>query len=144
MARIKLDLPERFVFATDIPIYVSYINYGAHLGNDAALSLLQEARLRFLLAHGYTELDVEGRGIIIADAAIVYRAEAFYGETMVVEIALADFNAYGFDMFYRMAHKERGTEIVRAKTGIVFFDYAARRPVTVPEGFRRRWDSAEL
>jgi acyl-CoA thioester hydrolase len=139
MAPVKLELPEQFVYSTELPIYISYINYGAHLGNDAVLALLQEARLRFLVAHGYTELNIEGRGIIIADAVVVYRAEAFHGEMMRIDIALADFNRYGFDMFYRMTNQASGAEIVRAKTGIVFFDYTSRRPTPVPAPFRARW-----
>ena len=31
-----------------------------------------------------------------------------------------------------------GREVARGKTGIVFFDYAIRRPAPVPEGFRQR------
>jgi hypothetical protein len=30
---------------------------------------------------GYSELDVEGVGIIMADAAVMYRAEAFHGDS---------------------------------------------------------------
>jgi hypothetical protein len=44
------------------------INYGGHLGNDAVLSLVHEARVRFLKQQGYTENNIEGAGIIMADA----------------------------------------------------------------------------
>ena len=46
MARVEIELPEQFPFATEIPIRISDINYGNHLGNDAVLSLAQEARVR--------------------------------------------------------------------------------------------------
>lgn len=139
MARVKLDLPEHFVYTTDIPVYISYVNYGGHLGHDALLSLLHEARVRFLRAHGYHELDIEGRGLIIADAVIVYKSEAFHGDTLVVEIALADFTRYGCDICYKVSKQGEGVEVARAKTGIVFFDYQARRPTDVPESFRQRF-----
>ena len=69
MPRIKIELPERFSFSTEIPIYINHINYGNHLDNSALISLVSEARVRFFKALGYTELDVEGCGIVVADVA---------------------------------------------------------------------------
>jgi len=75
MARIKIELPGKFIFKTEITIRVSDLNYGGHLGNDSVLSICHEARLRFLKHLGYSELDVEGSGIIMSDAAIQYKGE---------------------------------------------------------------------
>jgi acyl-CoA thioesterase FadM len=57
MARIKLQLPQQFIFSTLIPVRITDINYGNHVGNDAILSLLHEARMQFLNKAGYTELE---------------------------------------------------------------------------------------
>lgn len=138
MARVKLALPDQFVFTTEIAVHISYINYGGHLGNDAVLSLLHEARVRFFHSLGYSELDIEGRGIVIADAIVVYLSEAFHEDLLVVSIAVTNFHAAGCDIYYQIVNKATGKEVARAKTGIVFFDYQARRPVRVPEAFRRR------
>ncbi len=135
MARVKLELPDRFVFRTELEVRVGDINYGNHLGNDALLGLLHEARIRLLAAYGQTELDCCGASLIMADCAIVYRSEAFLGETLAVDIALGDFNRHGCDVVYRVTEKASGREVARAKTGIVFFDYAARRIRPVPEAF---------
>jgi 4-hydroxybenzoyl-CoA thioesterase len=59
------------------------------------LTLVSEALVRFFKSFGYTELNVEGVGIIAADAAVQYRSEAFYGETMVIEMTADDFSKYG-------------------------------------------------
>lgn len=135
MPRIKIDLPERFLFSTDLPIYIGHINYGHHLDNSQMLSLVSEARVRFFKSLGYTELDVEGVGIIVADVAAQYRAEAFHGETMVVEMSADDFNKYGCDLVWRLSDQASGREIARGKHGIMFFDYAARKASTVPPAF---------
>ncbi len=142
MARIRIELPERFTFSTDIPLLVSHINYGNHLDNAQLLGIVSEARVRFLKSMGYGELDVEGLGIIVADAALQYRSEAFHGETMRVEMGVADFHEHGCDLVWRMAEAASGREVARGKTGIVFFDYGERRKVAVPEGFRRRFAAA--
>ena len=74
MARIELNLPENFSFSTDVRVRVSDINYGNHLGNDALLSLVHEARLQFLQSRGFSELDIDGCGLILTDAVIVYKS----------------------------------------------------------------------
>ena len=53
MPRIKLELPEKLVFSTEIPVRITDINYGGHLGNDSILSIVQEARVRFLNEYKY-------------------------------------------------------------------------------------------
>ena len=135
MARVKIELPEKFIFKTEIPIRINDINYGGHLGNDAVLSIAHEARLRFLKQHNFTELNVEGKGIIMIDAAIQYKTEGFYGDIILVEIAVTDITGVGCDFVYRCTNKNTGTVIAIVKTGIVFFDYDKKKVVSVPEKF---------
>lgn len=137
MARVELELPERFIFSTELVVRASEINSAGHLGNDALLSLLQEARIRLFEAHGFDEQDVDGLGIIIADALVVYASEAFRGDRLRVEIALRDFNRYGCDIVYLATNRASGREVARAKNGFVFFDYEARKVSPIPETFRQ-------
>jgi len=46
MARIKIEIPDKFIYKTEIPIRITDINYGGHLGNDSLLSIIHEARVR--------------------------------------------------------------------------------------------------
>ena len=138
MARVQIDLPERFSFTTEIALYLSHMNYTGHLDNALLLTLVSEARARYFSWLGYSEMNVEGVGIVVADAAVQYRSEAFHGETMVVRTAAADFNKYGCDLLWRMDDKASGREVARGKTGIVFFDYAASKVAPLPDSFRRR------
>ncbi|GBG03599.1 thioesterase [Azospira sp. I13] len=135
MARIQIDLPEQFRFSTEIPLYIGHINYGGHLDNALLLSLVSEARVRFFKSLGYSELDVEGVGIVVADAAVQYKAEAFHGETMVIAMTPVDFNKYGCDLVWRMTDQASGREVARGKTGILFFDYGPRKVAPVPAVF---------
>jgi len=135
MARVKIELPDKFIFKTEIPIRINDINYGGHLGNDAVLSIAHEARLRFLKHHNFTELDVAGAGTIMVDAAVQYKAEAFYGDIILVEIAVTDITRVGCDFVYRCTNKNTGTVIAILKTGIVFYDYEKKKVVSVPKRF---------
>ncbi len=137
MSRIKLELPEpqKFIFTTDITPRISDINYGNHLGHDRLITLLHEVRLRFLAQHGFSEIDVAGNSIIMADLAIVYKAEVTYGECLTVDIALLDQSRVGCTFFYLVRKKRDQKEVARATTGIVFFDYQKKKVARIPPEF---------
>lgn len=137
MPRAVIHLPDRFVFTTTLRVRIGDINYGNHLGNDSLLLLLQEARLRFLQQYGFTEKDVGGCGIIMADAVIIYKSQSFYGDRLQFEITAADFSSRACDLIYHVTREETGQEIARAKTRIAFFDYQAQKTTVVPTVFRR-------
>jgi len=136
MARIQINFPEKKFFSTEISIRITDLNYGGHLGNDTMLSLLHEARVRFLKHFDYSEMNIEGVGIIMADAAVQFKAEAFYGESLKIEIAADEFTRAAFDLFYRVSSSERVVAI--AKTGIVFYDYDKKKVVSMPEKFHKK------
>lgn len=137
MPRIQLDLPEKFLFETEIPVRVSDINYGGHVGNDSILTLMQEARVVFYRSLGLKdEVSIEGSvGQIVTDAAVQYKSESFLGDVLLIKIGIADFNKYGFDVYYLLTNKATGKEVARGKTGIVCFDYKKKKVATVPATF---------
>ncbi|MDF2181456.1 thioesterase family protein [Neptuniibacter sp. CAU 1671] len=138
MARIKLEMPKHFTFSTTLAVRISDINYGGHLSNDAILSMIHEARIRFLAQYQYTEMDIEGSSLIMSDSAIVYRSEGFHGDQIQIDVGVQDFNKYGCDFYYLLSNKATAVEVAQAKTGIVFFDYSTRKVRPVPEAFKAR------
>jgi acyl-CoA thioesterase FadM len=135
VARIELNLPDDFSFSIDVRVRISDINYGNHLGNDALLSLVHEARLQFLQSRGFSELDIDGCGLILTDAVILYKSQGFHGDLLSILAAVGDFNKYGCDFFFKVIQKNSGKEVARAKTGIVFFDYNRQKMAPVPSTF---------
>jgi acyl-CoA thioester hydrolase len=138
MARVTIDLPEQFPFSTDISVRISDINYNNHLGHDSLIALIHEARVRFLNAHGFAELDIDGFGLVMTDLVVLYKAEAFYGEILTIEVGVQDFTKYGCGFVYRVTDKETGKEVARAKTGVLIYDYKSRKVVGVPERFKSK------
>jgi acyl-CoA thioester hydrolase len=135
MSRIKIEFPEKFIYSTEIPIRISDINYGGHLGNDSVLSIAHEARIRFFNEHRFKEKDVAGAGIIMVDAAVQYNAEGFYGDDIIIEVGVKDISKTGCDIVYQLTNKKTARVIAIVKTGIVFFDYKKRKVVPIPEEF---------
>ncbi len=136
MGKIKLELPETFEFHTEIPVRITDLNYGGHLGNDSVLTLIHEARVRFLKNYGYSEMDVCGAGLIQADTVIVYKQEVYYGTRIDFAVTVGDFSNAACDFYYLLTDTDTGNEIARAKTRIAFFDYTLRKKLPVPEAFR--------
>lgn len=132
MARVKVALPAAFLFTATLPVRITDLNYGAHLGNDALLGLLHEARVQLLAHLGLAEYDPATKlGFIMADVAVEYKAEAFHGDVLGIEMGLADQHKYGFDIGY-LVRNQRGQEVARAKTGLLAFDYTTRKLRALP------------
>lgn len=139
MARVKVALPDTFLLTVEIPIRITDLNYGAHLGNDALLGILHEARVQLLAQCGLTEFDAATRlGFIMADVAIEYRGEGFHGDVLRIRLAVSDVHKYGFEVVYDVKN-QTGREIARAKTGLLAFDYNTRKLRGLPPGVAGRF-----
>lgn len=129
-----LQFPDTLSFTTTLPVRITDINYGNHVGNDAVLGLLHEARLRFLAEFGFSELDAGGAGLIMRDVVVQYKRQMKYGDSVEVSVAAVEAGRAGFDLFYRMQLEEQVA--VEARTGMLFFDYERERPARMPEAFK--------
>jgi acyl-CoA thioester hydrolase len=138
MSRIEINLPEKFLFSTEVPIRISDINRGRHLAFHMVLSFTEEARTRFWKFLGYSEENMNDVALIVSDAGIIYKKQGFYGQTLKIEVGLADFHTKGCDMIFRMSNLETGEEMFRAKTGMLFFNYQQQKVVSIPDDFKRR------
>ena len=92
--------------------------------------------MRFLRDYDFSESAIDGVGLIMTDLVVQYKAEAFYGDILTIEVDVRAFSKYGCDFVYRVVNREKGAEVARAKTGIVFFDYKKRTIVGVPQSFQ--------
>lgn len=131
MARIKVDLPEQFSFTTTIPVRITDLNYGRHVGNDTILSMIHEARVQYLKQFGYEELNLAGAGLIMSDVAIEFKNELFYGDVVTASVATGDFTKISFDMYYKL-EKKSGEPVAFAKTGMVCYDYGKKKVTAIP------------
>ncbi len=137
MARIKLIFPENIIHDLTIPVRITDINYGNHLGNDALVSILHEARVHWLFSLNYTELNIEGKSIIMNELAVNYLKEMFYGDVIQIELSVGDITPLGFELYYRLNVNKNGENIKSAiaKTGLIFFDYTAKKTSSIPDVF---------
>jgi acyl-CoA thioesterase FadM len=141
MARLQLNFPEdQFYYSTPLTVRVTDINAANHLGNDSMISMISEARARFLFEFGVAETERDGTGIIVTDLATTYRAEAHARDQLLFEVGVMDFNKYGGDITFRVTRPKDRKLIAVAKSGFVFFNYKTSQVVAMPEDFRNKFD----
>ena len=136
MPRLKLKPLPAYRFSCELVVRTTDLNYGGHLGNDSLLSLVHEARVAFLSAHGLSELDFGGVSLILGDTAVVYQAEAYAAESLVFEVAAGEPSRNGFRIFYRVTRADDGQAIALVENGMACFDYQARKITALPSAVK--------
>lgn len=137
--RVRISFPPRFCFSVPIPVRITDLNYGGHVGNDRILAISHEARMAFLQQWNFTEMDAGGCGLIMADSAIQYKGEGFYGDVFQVDMAVAQLSSISFDLYYRISTTRENRELPIAwlKTGMICFDYRERKITAMPDALQR-------
>jgi acyl-CoA thioesterase FadM len=120
-------------------VRVTDINASTHLGNDSMISMISEARARFLFEFGIAETREDGTGIIVTDLATTYRTEAHARDQLLFEVGVMDFNKYGGDIIFRISRPADGRLVAMAKSGLVFFNYQRQQVVAMPAEFSAKF-----
>ena len=95
--------------------------------------------MQWLKLHGYTEMNFAGTGLIMSDIVIEFKQEALYGDTIFINIYVGEIARVSFELYYELsAQRNNITYIVaKAKTGMVCYDYANKKTVSVPDKARQ-------
>ncbi len=127
-------MPENLIATVVVPVRITDINYGNHVGNHAFVMILHEARMQWLQSYGYTELNVEGIGLIMSDLSIEFKSESFYPDQVEVAIYAGEVTKVSFELYYQLAVQRENEKIIlaNAKTGMVCYDYAIKKVAAVP------------
>ncbi len=134
IGRIKFELPAGpAIFQTTLQVRITDLNYGNHLGNDRILVFTHEARAQFLQSRGQSEASVFGKSLILADAAIMFKGEAFFGDKLEAKIFPGPCHQHGFDLYTQFYNSAKNFEVARIKCGLLFFDYEKRQLTRAPE-----------
>ncbi len=139
MSRIKLNMPGAFFYSTEVRVRITDINYGNHVGNDAFVGIIHEARMQWLKENGFTELDINGTGLIMSDLAVEFKQESFYGDTILVRLGVADAGRVNFDLYYELSVTRNNETILlaNAKTAMVAYDYTAKKVAMLPAELKK-------
>ncbi len=112
-----------------VPVRITDINYGNHLGNDSIVSIVHEARMQFLQQHQFTELNAGGMSLIMSDLAVQFKNESYYGDELKIEIFATEISRVSFQLIYKISTIRNATEmlIAVATTTMVGFNYELKK-----------------
>ena len=109
-----------------------------HVNNAVYLTYLEQARFnhwRTLWGFGTPQLPPGRPGVILARVECDYRRPATYGQTLEVRMTVAELGRTSFRYEYEIADAD-GRTVLAAKTVQVMYDYAAEKPVPIPDDIR--------
>ncbi len=76
----------------------------------------------------------------MADSAIQYKGEGFYGDILMIDICVGQISSISFELFYKITttRDAQVKDIAYIKTGMICFDYEARKIVEMKEALREK------
>jgi len=135
MPRVRLvELPS-YEHSCTLDVRTTDLNYAGHLGNEALLGLVHEARARFMQELNFNTIINPGQstGLIIADLVVNFKAEAFAHELLTIDSQIGELGQRSFRLFHRL-HNDRKL-VALVETGVVARSYDASQAVKLPDVF---------
>ena len=109
-----------------------------HTNNAVYLTYLEQARFahwRSLWGFGDPQTPPDIPGIILARVEADYQRPSRYGDVLEVRLTVAEIGQSSFRYEYEIVDGE-GRTVLTAKTVQVMYDYAAAKPVAIPDSIR--------
>jgi acyl-CoA thioester hydrolase len=124
------------MFSTEIAVTIDQINYAGHVGVDAYLAIVHEARLRWLKLQGMLEFNLgDNIGYVITKASMRYKAQSFHGDILIVECTCGNLQQKTVDFFYKVIKRDSGRVAAIGETTHAFFDFNLGKIANPPREF---------
>ncbi len=124
------------MFSTEIAVTIDQVNYAGHVGVDAYLAIVHEARMRWLKLQGMSELNLgDNIGYVITKASMRYKAQSFHGDVLIVECTCANLQKKTVDFFYKVIKRDSGKVAAIGETTHAFFDHKLGKIANPPREF---------
>lgn len=124
-----------FRFSTTLEVVWRDLDALGHVNNAVYFSYLEYARMKYLQELGLAFRSLQDVGIILAEAACTYHSPLSLGERVTIWVRVSEMRNSSFVFEYRMEGDD-GRLVATARTVQVCYDYAAGRPVPIPDHWR--------
>ncbi|OPY73004.1 MAG: hypothetical protein A4E64_02701 [Syntrophorhabdus sp. PtaU1.Bin058] len=133
--KVVLQEQKEYEFTYKLEAQIGHLNYSGHIGHDAVIAMVWEARVHLFRLLGLTELDLgDGEtGIIMSDLVVTFKEEAFLFEEVTVESHVGEISGTRFRLFHRIS--KAGRPIALMETGFAAFNYNRRKTAPIPKTF---------
>lgn len=122
-------------FSALIPVRITDINYGNHLSHVAMVGLFHQARVLFLKAGGFSESNIDQKGLILSGAEYRYKKESFFDDRLLFHVTVGELSRAQVELLYWVVDASSNQEVVRGKERFMVQDYQRKKVVRLPEAF---------
>ena len=129
------NLKTIYPFTTTIPVRITDINYGNHLGHIETIGIFHHARVLFLKENGFDEMNIDGFGLILLDSQYSFKSETKFNTNLCIQVGIGEFSRLKFNIIYQALNQETGNIIAEGREELVFFDYEKRKVSRISEAF---------
>ena len=130
-----------FRFSISLTVRVNDLNYGNHVGYQNFFAYFQEARIAYLEQFGYSEMDIEGHGMIVGEANCKYKQELFLNDRIDIACRIKEIKSKMFIMQYLITKND--SPCAEGFTKNLCYDYQDKKVVRLPEAFAEKITSFE-
>ena len=108
-----------------------------HVNNAVFFSYVELARIRYFLDVLKPDGPFDRMPLILARVELDYRSPILFGEEVEIETRVDRIGRSSIAMSHRMTASPDGRLVGEVQSVLVTYDYAASRPMPVPDGWRR-------
>lgn len=129
-----------FVFETVMRVRNTEIGLGQHLTVENLVSLLTEARFRFLYSKGIKEVNTEYQGLVISHITTQILDRVRAREELLFEVGVQQLTEVGGDFVFKVSRMFDSSVIAYAKMGFVAYDYRQSKEIPLPPAIKDALD----
>jgi acyl-CoA thioester hydrolase len=120
-------------FGIPLTVRSDDLNFAQHVAHQNYFIYFQEARIAYLGQFGFSELDICGCAMLIAEASCRYRKELFFGDRLLASCRVVRLNPKTFLMAYSLARD--GVLCAEGSTTNLVVEPRQKKVVPLPDGF---------
>lgn len=123
---------------TTLQVRFRDIDAFGHVNNAVFFTYVELARIRYLLDVLEPAQPFDRMPLILARVEVDFRSPIFFGEEVSVESRVDRIGRSSFDMRHRMTAGDDERLVGDVHTVLVTYDYAATKPMPVPDDWRTK------
>lgn len=133
-----------FVFETVMRVRNTEIDVGQYLTLESLITLLAEARARFLYSKGINEINSEYQGLIVSDLQLNVISRVRAREALLFEVGIEQIAEKSGKMAIKVTRMYDGSLVAKARKGFIQYDYRSNKAISFNSDVKRALDQSDF
>lgn len=130
MRELETTYPTRL----DVQVRFSDTDASGHVNNVSFVAYFELARTRYF-QDVFGKLNTFGQGFILGEVSCRYKAQAFFGDSLVAECGLTGIGGASFRSGYRIVNQD-GILVATGSSITVAYDFKAKKTLRITDEWR--------